>query len=328
MLVMLGLAAFVAGAVAAVVPPCDKYPERCVPLAGSSSQMPLVALGTWSGSYGECAKNDFACVRAKAEAAVPAWLALGGTHIDTANDYRTQLEVGKGISGVPRDSVFITTKCPGAIGFNAMIQCAEDNLQMLGLYGVNTSGYMDLLLIHFPFVIKPACYGIRDPNNPDCVVPYTDPGPAARQDTWRAMEFLQRQGRVKAIGVSDYTTQNLLETLANATLPIALHQVEWNPYQHDEDMLTFCKAHGIQLQAWSPLGGAAGSPLTDPTIVAIAKVHGVSAAQVVLKWSLQRGVAVVTGTDNAAHMKSDLDLFGFTLTQDELDKISALKPPA
>ncbi len=144
-----------AGAVAAVVPPCDKYPERCVQLAGSSSQMPLVALGTWSGSYGECAKNDFACVRAKAEAAVPAWLALGGTHIDTANDYRTQLEVGKGISGVPRDSVFITTKCPGAIGFNAMIQCAEDNLQMLGLYGVNTSGYMDLLLIHFPFVIKP-----------------------------------------------------------------------------------------------------------------------------------------------------------------------------
>ena len=76
------------------------------------------------------------------------------------------------------------------------------------------------------------------------------------------------------------------------------------------------------------MGGAAGSPLTDPTIVAIAKVHGVSAAQVVLKWSLQRGVAVVTGTDNAAHMKSDLDLFGFTLTQDELDKISALKPPA
>jgi len=134
---------------------------------------------------------------------------------------------------------------------------------------------------------------------------------------------------VKAIGLSDYSSDNIEETMANATLPIALHQVEWNPFHHDDEMLSLCKKHSIQLQAWSPLGGSAGSPLSDPTVEAIAKVHGVSTAQVTLKWSLQRGVAVVTGTDNPAHMKSDLDLWSFTLTEDEVAKISALqKPPS
>ena len=79
----------------AVVKPCDQFPERCASLAGSSAPMPLVALGTWSGSYKDCAAEDYRCVRSKARDAVPAWIGLGGTHIDTANDYRTQVEVGE-----------------------------------------------------------------------------------------------------------------------------------------------------------------------------------------------------------------------------------------
>mmetsp|Transcript_32193 Transcript_32193/g.88308 ORF Transcript_32193/g.88308 Transcript_32193/m.88308 type:complete len:197 (-) Transcript_32193:302-892(-) len=194
---------------------------------------------------------------------------------------------------------------------------------MLGLYGLNTSGYIDLLLIHFPFVIKPECYGVS--TDPACAdSPFTDPGAKARQETWRAMEFLQKQGRVRAIGLSDYKASDLQETLDVATLPIAVHQVEWHPYKHDEAMLALCKAHGIQLQAWSPLGGAQGSVLSDPTVKTIAAAHNVSTAQVALAWSLQRGVAVVTGTDNPAHMASDLDLWSFNLTDAEVDAINKL----
>ena len=307
--------------------PC-KDPEQCVALktAAGPLMMPSVALGTWRGSYGECADNDYVCVRAKAKASVASWLTLpGGTHIDGANDYRTQVEIGEAIAGTDREALFLTTKCPGPMGFRATIQCAEDNLQMLGLYGVNTSGYIDLLLVHFPFVIKPECYGVA--TSPACAGEgaYEDPGAAARQETWKAMEALVKYGKVKAIGLSDYNSTQIAETLAVATMPISLHQVEWNPKTHDDAMLELCEKHGIQLQAWSPLGGAAGSVLADPTVEAIAKAHAVSTAQVTLKWSLQRGVAIVTGTDKPGHMASDLDLWGFTLSDGEVAKISALQ---
>ena len=104
-----------------------------------------------------------------------------------------------------------------------------------------------------------------------------------------------------------------------------VHQVEWNPLQHDEQMLELCQKHKIQLQAWSPLGGAAGSSLGNPVVKQIASAHNVSTAQVALKWSLQRGVAVVTGTDNPAHMSSDLDLWGFELSDSEVKQINGLQ---
>jgi diketogulonate reductase-like aldo/keto reductase len=322
-------------ALALALAPCDKHSDRCVTLSGAShgsSPMPLVALGTWRGSYKDCADNNYTCVREKAQAAVGAWIDLGGTHIDGANDYRTQVEVAAALRAkkVARKDVYITTKCPGAIGYAATIQCAEDALQMLGQYGTNTSGYVDLLLIHFPDVIKPECMGAPIPM-PECEVPFYDPGTAARQETWKAMELLQKLGRARAIGLSDYNTTHLEETLAVATKPIALHQVEWHPLKHDEQMLAFCQKHGIQLQAWSPLGGAQGSVLSNPVVKAIASAHGRSTAQVVLKWSLQRGVAVVTGTDNKGHMASDLDLWGtksepFVLTDKEMHALNNLSP--
>ena len=310
------------------VAPCDTHPERCSSLAGAlpgSSAMPLVALGTWRGSYKDCPKNNYDCVHERASSSVSAWLKLpDGTHIDTANDYRTQVDIAAAIKGVPREQLFITTKCPGPMGMAATIQCHEDNLQMLGGYGLNTSGYVDLLLTHFPFVIKPECYGLA--SGPECTpTPYTDPGTAARQKTWKAMELLQRVGRARAIGLSDYNATHIAETLAVAKVPIALHQVEWNPLQHDDTMLALCQKHGIQLQAWSPLGGAKGSVFSEPTIQAVAKAHNTSAAQVSLKWSLQRGVAVVVGTDNPAHMESDLDVWGFELSDDEMLKIDSIQ---
>ncbi|KAJ1450976.1 NADP-dependent oxidoreductase domain-containing protein [Pelagophyceae sp. CCMP2097] len=325
-----GCALLAAAAAAQDLRPCGRGgAERCfrleAPEAAGDVLLPAVALGTWSGSYGACAKADYACVRASALDAVETWVNdLNATHVDSANDYRTQVEVGRAIRNVDRSSLFLTTKCPGPTGFYATVQCAEDNLQMLGLYGTGTNGYIDLLLVHFPFVIKPECMGVVDSD--ECAKsPYLDPGTAARQETWRAMELLQKMGKVRAIGVSDYNATHLEETLAVATLPIALHQVEWNPYTHDDAMLALCQQRGIRLQAWSPLGGAKGSVLGEPTMVAVAKAHNVSTAQVALKWAVQRGVAVVTGTDNRAHMQSDLDLWRFNLTIAEVDVINNLK---
>ncbi|KAK7247811.1 aldo-keto reductase [Aureococcus anophagefferens] len=236
--------------------PCAAKPETCVPIktATGDLMMPAVALGTWRGSYGDCADNDYSCVRAKAKASVGDWLDLGGRHIDGANDYRTQVEIGEAVAGADRD--------PSATGVAASADCAAS--------------------------------------------PYYDPGTKVRQETWKAMELLVKLGKAVAVGISDYNATHIEETLEVAEVPVALHQVEWNPKKHDEDMLKLCQKHGIQLQAWSPLGGAEGS--------------------VTLKWSLQRGVAVVTGTDNKDHMASDLDLFGFALGYyDEVAAISALQ---
>lgn len=297
----------------------------------SGPQIPAVAMGSWSGSYEDCDKEDYACVQQHARFATENWLHIGGRHIDTANDYRTQAAIGEVLSrsSYSREDMYLTTKCPGAMGYAATIQCADDNLQMLGQFGAKGVQYLDLLLIHFPFVMKPECRFTR--HSPACRppnMPFVPVSKEALQETWRAMEDLKRFGVVKSIGVSDYNISHLEATLETAKEPIDLHQVEWNPKTHDEAMLDFCKKHGIQLQAWSPLGGAAGSVLSDPVVKGAAAAHGVSAAQAVLKWSIQRGVAVVVGTANAQHAKGDLDLFGFNLTDAEVSAISALGAPA
>jgi len=106
---------------------------------------------------------------------------------------------------------------------------------------------------------------------------------------------------------------------------IDVHQTEWNPKVYDEDLLTYCQQQGIQLQAWSPLGGSKGSVLSDPTILSIAKAHNRSTAQVVLRWSVQRGVLVVVGSANPDHEQGDIALFDFQLSADEMQRIGGLQ---
>eukprot|EP00933_Yihiella_yeosuensis_P006816 TRINITY_DN111623_c0_g1_i1.p1 TRINITY_DN111623_c0_g1~~TRINITY_DN111623_c0_g1_i1.p1 ORF type:complete len:340 (-),score=62.37 TRINITY_DN111623_c0_g1_i1:304-1323(-) len=308
---------------------CDDASAKhvsCIELAGGV-KMPMVALGTWRGSYKDCKGDNFTCAQNHALEAVETWVGkLGATHVDTANNYRTQVQVGEALkaTGVSRSEVFVTTKCPGTIGYNATLQCAEDNLQMLGFYGSNGRGYIDLLLVHFPFVIKPECNG-APLDAPGCSPPFYNPGKEQLQETWKAMEFLKRSGRVRAIGVSDYEIEHLQQTLEIATLPISVNQVEWHPYKHDEKLKAFCSKHGIATMAWSPLSGQKASALSDPEVKSIADRHKVSPAQVVLRWSLQQNVSVVTGTAKPEHMKGDLDIFSFQLTAEEMASISGLK---
>jgi diketogulonate reductase-like aldo/keto reductase len=289
--------------------------------------MPEVAMGTWAGSYKDCGAIDFTCVKQHARFAIDNWLHIGGRHVDGANDYRTQTVIAEALqgSGLKREDIFLTTKCPGTMGFEATIQCADDNLQMLSQFGTHGVAYIDLLLVHFPGTIKPVCRFQRDApqcQNGQALVPGDK---KALQDTWRAMEELKTLGVVKSIGVSDYSIQNLQDTLEIAKEKISVNQVEWNPLHHDDEMLEFCKKNGILLQAWSPLGGAEGSVMSDPIVKEVASKHNVSTAQIVLRWSLQQGVAVVVGTANPEHQMGDHDIFNFQLTEDEMKRISALK---
>jgi len=305
---------------------CDQKDNiPCFSLAGGS-KIPQVAMGTWGGSYKDCDSSDYTCIKQHARWIAGEWLHIGGTHIDGANDYRTQTSIAESLqgSGVQREDVFITTKCPGAIGYQATIQCADDNMQMLGQFGTNGAAYIDLLLVHFPFIIKAECR--FKPSSPACQGSdkLTVATKEELQDTWRAMEDLKKIGIVKAIGVSDFNITQLEQVLETAKEPIELHQVEWNPRTHDEEMLKFCKSKNIQLQAWSPLGGAKGSVLSDPKVKAIAAAHNTSTAQVTLRWALQRGVAVVVGTANADHIKSDMEIFDFQLQDDEVTTINGL----
>lgn len=284
-------------------------------------------MGSWSGSFSDCLPSDYTCVQQHARFATENWLHLGGTHLDTAQDYRTQAVIGAALPSTPhydRKEIFLTTKCPGAMGYEAIIQCADDNLQMLGQFTQDGPGYLDLLLVHFPYVLKPMCRFNK--SSPECKQePFRVASKQELQDSWRAMEELKRIGVVKSIGISYYNMTQIQQTLETATAPIELNQVEWNPLKHDEAMLAFCKEHGIQLQAWSPLGGAEGSVLAHPVMELVAKEYKVSTAQVALRWSLQRGVAVVVGTANPAHAASDLDVFKFSLSDYYVELISQIQ---
>lgn len=294
--------------------------------------MPQVAMGTMGPSYSDCAMADTVCAQQHARFSTETWMNIGGRHIDTANDYHTQPAIAEAMkgSGIAREDLFITTKCPGTIGFQAIIQCAEDNLLMLGQFGSTGVQYIDLLLVHFPAVVRPECR-FSGHQSADCKGFSSMLTPATKeqlQDTWRGMEKLKQLGVVRSIGVSDYNITNLQDTMETAVEPIAVHQVQWNPETHDDELLSFSKKNGIQLQAWSPLGGAGSHLLSDPVLKSIAATHSVSAPQVALRWSLQRDVAVVVGTANPAHMAGDMDVYGFELTEEEIDAISALKKPS
>lgn len=139
---------------------------------------------------------------------------------------------------------------------------------------------------------------------------------------------LQAQGRVRQIGVSNYKTEHIQELVVrNLTLP-AVNQIEWHLGWHDDQMLAYLEAHGIVMQAYSPLGGAGSQHPSVPlsSLEQIAATHGVSTAQVALRWSLQQGVCPVTATLNVEHMKGDLGIFRFNLTQPEMTNLAQLKP--
>ncbi|MEH7444782.1 aldo/keto reductase [Bacillus sp. JJ1122] len=221
-------------------------------------------------------------------------LNIGYRLIDTASFYMNEEGVGRAIraSGIPREELFITTKVWNADqGFDSTLRAFETSMEKLGL------DYLDLYLVHWPVKGK-----------------YIE--------TWRALEKLYREGRVRAIGVSNFKIHHLEDLLMHSEEKPVVNQVELHPLLSQEDLRGLCQLHGIKVEAWSPL--SRGRFLDEPTLKKIADNHNKSSAQVILRWHLQNQIIAIPKSVNPSRLKENADIFDFELTQTEMEMIDAL----
>ncbi|WP_078279395.1 aldo/keto reductase [Mycobacteroides franklinii] len=253
----------------------------------SGTTIPQLGFGVWQ------VPND------GAEAAVSTALQVGYRSIDTAKVYENEEGTGRAIteSGVPRGDVFLTTKLwNGDQGYDSALRAFDASLERLG------TDYVDLYLIHWP-------------------VPELDEYVAS----FKALQRIQADGRAKAIGVSNFTVENLQRLIDETGEVPALNQIELHPRFTQPELRAFHAEYGIATEAWSPLGQ--GTILEDATLGAIAEAHNVSAAQVILRWHLQLGNVVIPKSVTPARIAANFDVFGFELSSDEVERISALHTP-
>ncbi|GAE33093.1 aldo/keto reductase [Alkalihalobacillus akibai] len=227
---------------------------------------------------------------------VKAAIEAGYRSIDTAELYANEEGVGQAIaeSNVPREELFLTSKVwNNHQGYESTIEAFEESLRKLG------TDYLDLYLIHWP-----------------C------PGIGKYVETWKALEQLYKDGRVRAIGVSNFNVSHLEDIINQCEIVPMVNQVEYHPRLTQTELHEFCKKHQIQLEAWSPL--MRGGLLEDPTINEIANKYGKSTAQVILRWDLQNEVVTIPKSIKAHRIQENADVFDFELTEEEMGKISAL----
>ncbi|MCD8310880.1 MAG: aldo/keto reductase [Firmicutes bacterium] len=226
---------------------------------------------------------------------ISALLEAGGRLIDTAYMYGNEAAVGQAIrdSEVPREEIFVITKLyPTQYSYAA--EAIDDALERMGL------DYIDMIILHHP--------GDGD------------------VEAYLALEQAVADGKVHSIGLSNWYIEELEEFLPQVNITPALIQNEIHPYYQENDVIPYIQSLGIVVQGWYPLGGRGHTSelLNDETIVAIAEAHGVSSAQVILRWNLQKGVIVIPGSSDPDHIRENLDLFGFELTDEEMEQINAL----
>lgn len=230
-------------------------------------------------------------------AAVSAALAAGYRSIDTAAIYGNEAGTGRALaaSGIAREELFVASKAWIAdLGYDATLAAYESSLEKLGL------DYLDLYLIHWP-------------------APATD----GYLESWRALEKLLRDGRVRAIGVSNFLPEHLEKVVGLGETVPAVNQVELHPALQQRDVASSNAAHGVATEAWSPL--AQGAVLGEPAVTAIAADHGVTPAQVILRWHLQQGRIIIPKSVTPARIRENLHVFGFELAEAELAAIDALE---
>ncbi|MFD1738107.1 aldo/keto reductase [Bacillus salitolerans] len=218
----------------------------------------------------------------------------GYRSIDTAAIYRNEEGVGLAIrqSGVPREELFIATKVWNkAQGYESTLAAFEKSMNKLELE------YIDLYLIHWPVAGK-------------------------YKDTWKALEKLYVEGKVRAIGVSNFQIHHLQDLLATAEVKPMVNQVEFHPHLTQQELHTFCKQEGIQLEAWSPLKH--GELITEPTIVELSKKYEKTPAQVILRWDLQNEVVTIPKSTNEHRIMENADIFDFELSAEDMRRIHAL----
>ena len=221
--------------------------------------------------------------------------------IDTATLYGNEEGVGRAIrdSGVDREDIFVTTKVWNSDqGYDSTLRAFDGSMQLLGL------DVLDLYLIHWPM-----------------------PAKDRYRETWRALEKLYADGRVRAIGVSNFTVAHLDRLLAEATVVPAVNQVELHPGFPQEELRAFHARHGIVTESWSPLGRGQGL-LEQEAVQAIATAHRRTPAQVVLRWHLQLGLVVIPKSAHAERIRANFEVFDFDLTDEEMAALSAVTSPS
>lgn len=230
--------------------------------------------------------------------AVTKALEIGYRHIDTAEMYGNEREVGEAIrrSGIPREEIFVTSKLNNGFHRPEDAQKAfADTLEALGLEQI------DLFLVHWPL---PTRY------DGDYV------------STWRTMASFADDGRAASVGVSNFQPAHLARIIEETGVVPAVNQVEVHPYLTNETVRAADAEHGIATEAWSPI--AQGGVLDDPVITEVAEAHGVTPAQATLRWHIERGDVVFPKSVTESRIRENFDLFGFSLTPDEVTRISAL----
>ncbi|MBT1165128.1 aldo/keto reductase [Bifidobacterium felsineum] len=246
--------------------------------------IPQVGLGVFQTPDGETTIN-----------AVQRALENGYRHIDTAMIYRNEASVGEGIrrAGVPREDFFLTTKLwNDDIRAHRGLEAFQESLDRLGL------DYVDLYLIHWPA--------------------------DGWQQAWDDLQKIYQSGRAKAIGVSNFQQHHIEELLKNSDVVPAVDQIESSPQFTNQELIDFLAGKGIHTEAWSPLGGTGGNLLAEPVLAEIGAKYGKSAAQVVIRWHIQRGIVVLPKSTHAERIKQNFDVFDFNLAPEDMAAVTAL----
>lgn len=301
-------------------------PVTTLELRGGA-EMPAIGLGMW-----KIAKPHVVGLVEQAAR-------LGYRHFDCAADYGNEAETGEGFSRVfgsgicRREDVWITSKLWNTYHAAAHVRPAvERSLKDLQV------DYLDLYMIHFPIPLRFVPFDVRYPPewfyDPDAPEPRMELDSVPIAETWGAMEQLVRDGLVRNIGVCNFNCGLLRDLLATAATAPAMLQVELHPYLTQEKLLRFCQQEGIAVTAFSPLGAGSYLPLgmakegesvlAQPVVNEIAAAHGKTPAQIVLRWGLQRGTAIVPKTARRERLAENLSLFHFQLSDDEMRELAGL----
>ena len=246
-------------------------------------KMPQLGYGVYQVTKDEC------------ERCVSDALKVGYRHIDTAQSYFNEEEVGNAIkkSGIPREELFITTKVwIEHYGYEECRKSVIESMRKLQL------DYIDLVLLHQPFADY---YG-----------------------AWRALEELYAEGKLRAIGVSNFNPDRLVDICSFSRIKPMVNQVETHPHNQQKAAHEWMNKYGVVHEAWAPFGEGRGGLFTDPVLEKIAAKYGKTTAQVMLRWHIQRGIVVIPKSTHIERMKENFDVFGFTLSDEDMQAIAAL----